>query len=125
MSNIPRDKELYEKIKKEITDKYKPSAYRSGLIVKKYKEEYEKKHKNKNAYEGKKKTDKGLSRWFDEVWLNQRGEVGYKKKNDVYRPTKKISKDTPTTFQELSKKELEKAMKEKGKSGRVKRFASG
>lgn len=118
MSNIPRDKELYEKIKKEITDKYKPSAYRSGLIVKKYKEEYE----GKNAYKGKKKTDKGLSRWFDEVWLNQRGEVGYKKKGDIYRPTKRISKDTPTTFKELSKKEIEKAMKEKKKSGRVKQY---
>ena len=49
---IPNDKELYEKIKKEITNKYKPSAYRSGLLVKKYKEEYYKKHKSNNAYSG-------------------------------------------------------------------------
>jgi Family of unknown function (DUF5872) len=33
----PNDKDLYEKIKKEITSKYKPSAYRSGIIVQKYK----------------------------------------------------------------------------------------
>ena len=41
----PKDKELYERIKNEITNKYKPSAYRSGMIVRKYKEEYYKKHK--------------------------------------------------------------------------------
>ena len=33
----PRDIILYDKIKKEISEKYKHSAYRSGLIVKKYK----------------------------------------------------------------------------------------
>ena len=43
----PTDKELYEKIKKEIYLKHpKHSAYRSGILVKKYKEEYLKKHKN-------------------------------------------------------------------------------
>lgn len=120
--NIPRDKDLYEKIKKEITDKHKPSAYRSGLIVKKYKEEYEKKHKKDDYYIGKKNKD-GLIRWFGEEWKNQRGEIGYKKKGDVYRPTIRINKETPTTFKELSKKEIDKAMKEKKKLGRVKKFS--
>ena len=51
----PTDKELYEKIKKEIYLKNpKHSAYRSGMIVKRYKEEYLKKHKNNNAYTGSK-----------------------------------------------------------------------
>ena len=36
----PKDQVLYDKIKQEINAKYKPSAYRSGLLVKKYKEEY-------------------------------------------------------------------------------------
>ncbi len=36
----PKDQVLYDKIKKQINTKYKPSAYRSGLLVKKYKEEY-------------------------------------------------------------------------------------
>jgi len=40
---IPRDLILYNKIKKEISQNYKHSAYRSGMIVKKYKEEYMKK----------------------------------------------------------------------------------
>ena len=37
---LPKDESLYEKIKKEIYTKYpKHSAYRSGLLVMKYKEE--------------------------------------------------------------------------------------
>lgn len=116
-----KDKNLYEKIKKEIINKYKPSAYRSGLIVKKYKEEYEKKYKNKNAYIGKKNKE-GLIRWFAEDWKNQRGEIGYKKKGDIYRPTIRVNKDTPTTINELTKKQIEKAMKEKKTKGRVKSY---
>ena len=46
---------LYDKIQQEITNKYKPSAYRSGILVKQYKEEYYKKHKSNNAYSGDKK----------------------------------------------------------------------
>ena len=120
---IPKDKKLYEKVKKSIYQKYpKHSAYRSGLLVKKYKEEYKKKHKSENAYEGTKQTKKGLSRWFKEDWKNQRGEVGYKKKGDVYRPTKRITKDTPKTFKELSKKQIKKAQVKKKKKGRVDKF---
>ena len=70
----------------------------------------------------KKQEKKGLSRWFKEDWKNQRGGVGYKKKSDVYRPTKRITKDTPKTFSELSKSEIEKAQREKRKTGRVKKF---
>ena len=50
----PTDEKLYESIKKDLFKKYvKPSAYRSGLLVQRYKEEYIKKHKNegrKNRY---------------------------------------------------------------------------
>ena len=118
----PRDKALYEKIKNEIINKYKPSAYRSGMIVKKYKEEYIKKHNKNDSYKGT-KTNSNLQRWFNEKWVNQRGEVGYKKPGDVYRPTVRISKDTPTTFSELSKKQIEKAQIQKKQTGRVKHFA--
>ena len=77
----PKDQNLYEKVKTEIYSKYpKHSAYRSGLLVKKYKEEYQKKHKNNNAYVGERKQDEGLDRWFEEVWLNQRNEIGYKRR---------------------------------------------
>ena len=41
----PTDEKLYESIKKDLFKKYvKPSAYRSGLLVQKHKEEYIKKH---------------------------------------------------------------------------------
>ena len=117
----PTDKGWYGKIKKEITAKYKPSAYRSGKIVKKYKEEYYKKHKNNNSYTGNRENS-NLKRWFSEVWLNQRGEVGYKNKNDIYRPTIRINDKTPVTFQELNKKQIDRAMKEKARTGKVKKF---
>jgi hypothetical protein len=117
----PTDEKLYESIKKDLFKKYKPSAYRSGLLVQKYKEEYVKKHKNKNYYSGTKENS-NLKRWFDEKWQNQRGEIGYQKKTDVYRPTIRINDKTPTTFNELTKNQINKAKKEKAKTGRVKRF---
>ena len=54
MSN-PKDKGLYEKIKKKnYSENPKHSAYRSGVIVKEYKKAYEKKHNSKEAYKGNK-----------------------------------------------------------------------
>ena len=120
----PRDIILYNKIKKEISEKYKHSAYRSGLIVKKYKEEYVKKYNRDDAYIGDKPKLSNLQRWFMEDWKNQRGETGYKYKNDIYRPTIKINNNTPTTFNELTKDQIIKAKKEKATKGRVKKFNS-
>ncbi len=117
----PNDKELYEKIKKEITNKYKPSAYRSGLLVKKYKEEYYKKHKNNNAYSGDRQNS-NLKRWFNEKWTNQRGEIGYKNKGDIYRPTIRINSKTPTTINELTPQQISRAKNEKRVKGRVRRY---
>jgi hypothetical protein len=120
--NNPKDKNLYELIKKEIYLKYpKHSAYRSGLLVKNYKEAYEKKYKNNDAYIGN-KNNQGLIRWFAEDWRNQRGEIGYKKKGDVYRPTIRINNKTPKTIQELTEREIKRAMREKKEKGRVKKF---
>ena len=113
---IPTNKKLYEEVKAEIYKKYPiQSAYRSGLLVQEYK-------KRGGTYEGKEKRTEGLKRWFLEKWKNQRGEVGYKYKNDIYRPTVKITKDTPTTFKELTPQEVEKAKREKYLEGRVSKF---
>lgn len=121
----PKDKNLYENIKNKVyKENPKHSAYRSGMLVKKYKEAYMKKHNSNDAYEGKKKGNEGLSRWFKEEWKNQRGEVGYKKKGDVYRPTKKITKETPVRFVDLSKEQIKKSMLEKKKKGRVNNFSN-
>lgn len=112
----PKNKALYERVKKEVYKAHpKHSAYRSGLLVKKYKE-------RGGTYIGAKPTKTGLSRWFKEKWRNQKGEVGYKSKSDVYRPTKRVTKKTPATFKELGKKKVSKAMKEKRATGRVKKF---
>tara|TARA_Y100000591_G_C21772749_1_gene666477 strand:- start:50 stop:418 length:369 start_codon:yes stop_codon:yes gene_type:complete len=120
----PTDIKLYNKTKKYIYKKYKKhSAYRSGLLVKEYKKRFSKKYgKNKKPYLGKKQTKKGLSRWFKEKWVNQRGEIGYKYKSDVYRPSKRITKKTPKTFKELTKKQIKRARTEKYKKGRINKF---
>ena len=118
----PVDKELYEKVKKKVyKDMPTHSAYRSGQLVKQYKEAFKKKYKDRPAYTGK--SDK-LKNWFREEWRTQEGKTTYQKKGDIFRPTKRITKDTPTTFKELSKKEIESAKREKAKKGRVKRFKS-
>ena len=115
MSKIA-NQELYDKVKKQIYAKYPVhSAYRSGLLVKTYKEQGGK-------YIGKENKSSGLNRWFKEKWVNSRGEVGYKNKNDVYRPTVRVNKDTPTTFKELTKEQIKKAQAEKAKHGRIKKF---
>tara|TARA_B100000035_G_scaffold275713_1_gene252884 strand:+ start:82 stop:480 length:399 start_codon:yes stop_codon:yes gene_type:complete len=122
----PVDLDLYNKIKKNVYKKIpKHSAYRSGIVVQKYKKSFSKKYGNKSPYKGKKTRKKGISRWFDEKWVNQRGEIGYKNKNDIYRPSIRINKNTPTTHNELTKKEIKKARSEKYRKGRVKRFKKG
>ena len=84
------------------------------MLVKEYEE-------RGGGYSGD-KSKGSLGRWFKEEWKNQRGETGYKKKGDVYRPTKRVNSKTPTTFKELSKKEIDAAKREKAKTGRVKEF---
>jgi len=90
----PTNKKLYDKVKEEADLKYtKPSAYKSGYIVKKYKElggEYIDDNKPKK-----------LSQWFKEEW----SDVG-NKSYPVYRPTKKVNKTTPLTVSEIDPKNL-------------------
>jgi len=120
----PRDKKLYNKTKQYIYKKYpKHSAYRSGLLVQEYKKRFSKKYgKKRDPYIGKKTEKKGLGRWFREKWVNQRGEVGYRYKSDVYRPSKRITKKTPKTYKELSKQQIKIARSKKYRKGRVNRF---
>ena len=121
---LPNDEKLYNKTKKYIYKKYpKHSAYRSGLLVQEYKKRFSKKYgKNKDPYKGKKSVKKGLGRWFKEKWRNQRGKVGYKYKSDVYRPTHRVTKKTPLTFSQLSKRRIKTAREKKYRKGRVNRF---
>ena len=103
----PRDLILYNKIKKKVYKKIpKHSAYRSGILVQQYKKAFKKKYPKKNPYKGKTTERKGLKRWFNEKWVNQDGKVGYHSKSDIYRPSKRITSNTPITHKELSKKEI-------------------
>jgi hypothetical protein len=102
----PLDVTLYDKVKAEIIKRIpKHSAYRSGLIVQEYK-------RQGGKYKGVKLVKEGLARWFKEDWRNQDGKIGYKKPDDVYRPTKRITSKTPTTIHELTKPQIEKAKRE-------------
>ena len=96
---IPINKELYEKVKSFADTIYtKPSAYKSGFIVKKYKElggKYEDDSKSKN-----------LQRWFNEDWRDI-GGLEY----PVYRPTKRINKNTPLTPNEINPTNLQSQIK--------------
>lgn len=139
----PVDKKLYSSIKNKIwSSNPVNSAYRSGLLVKTYKREFKKKYGNREPYGTTSKTNRmsgsrtnrkslghqrfqepqGLTRWFLEDWRNQYGEIGYRRKSDVYRPTYRITSKTPTTFGELSPRQIEKARREKYYTGRVKKF---
>jgi len=121
---VPRDTGLYERTKNDIYHKIpKHSAYRSGILVKEYKRRFSRKYgAKKDPYIGKKTEKVGLNRWFSEKWVNQRGEVGYRFKNDVYRPSKRITRKTPVTYGELSRNQIQKARKTKYRKGRVDRF---
>ena len=112
----PKNKKLYEEVKNEVYKKHpQHSAYRSSLLVKTYKAKG-------GEYIGKKDDEKGLGKWYRERWTNTRGETGYKYKNDIYRPTVRVNKDTPTTHKELSAKQIKDARAIKAKNGRVKKF---
>tara|TARA_Y100001973_G_C5184962_1_gene327228 strand:+ start:673 stop:1602 length:930 start_codon:yes stop_codon:yes gene_type:complete len=63
-----------------------------------------------------------LKRWFKEDWRTPRGKKDYKGGENTFRPTKRITKDTPATWSELSKGEKRRAKMEKNTKGRVSRY---
>ena len=86
--------ELYEKAKQLADQIYKkPSAYKSGFIVKKYKE--------LGSRYGDDDEPKNLKRWFKEKW----GDVG-NKSYPVYRPSVRISNKTSLTKNEIDPQNL-------------------
>ena len=122
----PTDSKLYSRVKSRIYKKYpQHSAYRSGLLVQAYKKNFARKYgTTKSPYKGKKTPKSGLSRWFKEKWRSDTGKVGYTTGSSVYRPTRRITKSTPTTFSELTPSQIKQAKKEKARTGKVKRFDS-
>ena len=104
MNATPLNPQLYERAKREVYAQYKkPSAYRSGALVRRYKE-------LGGKYGEAPKESAPLSRWFKEEWADI-GNQGY----PVYRPTKRVTKDTPLTASEIDPKHAKKqiALKQK------------
>jgi hypothetical protein len=109
---IPLNRKLYERVKAEIYPRYKkPSAYRSGAVVKRYKDLG---GKFKDSEEGR-----PLARWFKEEWKDVgnwgKANYGALPPYPVYRPTKRISKDTPLTPEEIDPENLQLQIREKQK----------
>lgn len=120
MRNVPNDQKLYDRIKRGLFSKMAPSAYRSGALVRAYKAAFKRKHGSKKPYRGRKNKD-GMTRWFRERWRTQDGGKTYKKRGDIFRPTVRVSRKTPKTMSELTKKDIKRAMRQK-RRGRVKKF---
>ena len=96
----PINKDLYEAVKEYADIVYaKPSAYKSGFIVKMYK-------KLGGTYKDDNDKEKALQRWFKENWKNV-GDGKY----PVYRPTIRVNKNTPLTVGEIDKKNLKSQIK--------------
>jgi hypothetical protein len=102
---IPKDPKLYERARRETYAKYKtPSAYRSGALVKLYKQ-----LGGTYADDGHEAT---LKRWFKEKWQDVNP---FKNKNSypVYRPTVRVNARTPLTVNEVDARDLRRQSKMK------------
>lgn len=121
----PADQKLYDKVTKHANEIFKSNRgiYRSAWIVKEYK-------RLNGKYLGPKPStqDPGLKRWFKEQWIDlnqpiyskgtQKHVIGYKPcgrpnvskgEYPLCRPLRRITKETPMTVSELSKKQIQKA----------------
>ena len=76
--------------------------------------------KRKRQSSPKPSSDKGLQRWFAEEWVDEKGNVCGSSKNKntkKCRPKKRITKDTPITWSEMSPSQKSKAVSEKKRVG--------
>lgn len=96
------DEDIHKKAVDIANNVYKKnSAYKSGYIVKLYKE-FGGRFKND--------TEKPLKRWYLEKWKSI-NNIGY----PTYRPTKRINYKTPLTIKEITKSNIIKQIKLKQK----------
>ena len=87
---------LYSSVKAEADRIYKKSsAYKSGWIVRTYKQ-------RGGTYTDDRKP-RDLKRWFAEEWTDIGGKA-----YPVYRPTKRVSKKTPLLASEIDPKNLQR-----------------
>ena len=81
-------------------------------------------YKQNSPFRKVRKTKEGLSlkRWFKEEWETPRGKENYEDGENTFRPTKRVSKDTPATWSEITPAEKARAQKEKNTKGRVTKY---
>lgn len=115
---IPRDRKLYELVKKEADVKFlaPTSIYKSAWIVREYKT-------RGGEFEDEPDDNKGLLRWFRERWVNVASSQGSqpcgrkkattKGRYPLCRPSIRITNQTPMTVSEIPKDVLERAVKQK------------
>lgn len=70
----------------------------------------------------KTKAGLNLKRWFKEEWRTLSGDKDYSEGDRSFRPTKRISSETPVTASELTEAEKAAGRKEKREKGRVSRW---
>lgn len=126
--NEPINKKLYEKVKKEAKKKFDvyPSIYANAWLVREYK-------KRGGKYKGKKSTKGGLTRWFDEEWINvcklpkivkcgrpstKMSMTKWKKTYPYCRPRYKVSSKTPVIASSLTKAQIKRRCKSKKRNPR-------
>jgi len=116
----PLDRQLYEHVKQKADNIFpsKSGVYRSSWIIREYK-------KLGGRFMGSKPKNTGLSRWYNEKWVDlnrpikdSKGKViGYepcgrksmKGKYPLCRPSIRVTSSTPLTYQEFSTKIINKA----------------
>ena len=138
----PSDPALYAKVKSSIKAKAKkspkltwPSVVTSSMLVKEYKKAYKKKHPRGSPYKGKKSKNSGLTRWYDEKWIDvcklpkkvsckrPTKNMSMKKWKSSYpycRPSKRVNSSTPKTANELTKAQIKSRCSRKKKNPKKK-----
>jgi len=117
----PTDPTLYKEAKEFIEKKYKTnSPFRSGAIVKQYKQQFKKKHESGTPYTNE--GPKNLERFFEEKWVAVNPVIG-ESGNPVFRPTKRVSDKTPKLLQDIPSNILRKQVSHKQKIPSEKRLS--
>jgi hypothetical protein len=96
---------LWQEVKNDIKKTIKGrlwGAYDSGRLVQEYK-------KRGGTFKKKEESNNDLKRWFREDWQ----DIAPQRDVIVFRPTKKINKDTPKTAGEISAQQIKAKVKEK------------
>lgn len=136
----PTDTSLYQRVKSAARKKFKvyPSAYANAWLVKEYKRRGGKyrgskpgrtRKKSGRSKRRSKSKSSGLTRWFDEEWIDvcklpkivkcgrsKLRSKDWKKKYPYCRPRKRVNSSTPRTASEIPKSELKRRCKLKRKS---------